>query len=298
MASTVDRTCNLLCRHRRMRHTAAAVCASMPRTIIAGARPCNRTAHAEVPRLRSPVPALTRGTEHNTATAGQLSALADATVCVLRAVCCVLRIRASAAGSVGTPVPWPSTAAHHHREFGRRPSGHQHRRSALQGTDDPKNTRGGNNTAVSLGNNAALPLLMAGLGQTTISWLQCLQNAGKFLPHPVCATKRPIPISRMGRSERRRFWGYDFGLDEEEEEPPAAPEGVDILPLTRDIGSSSTSTCRDLHVVRAPKNSPPESHATCGRRLICSPPRPLSHALSCMPLPCDLCPCMLASVRL
>lgn len=109
----------------------------------------------------------------------------------------------------------------------------------MQETDDPKNTRGGNNTAVSLGNNAALPLLMAGLQQSTITWLQCLQNSGAFLPHPVCKTKRPIPISRMGRSERKRFWGYDFGLEElEEEESEPPPEGVDTLPLTRDIGAA------------------------------------------------------------
>lgn len=110
---------------------------------------------------------------------------------------------------------------------------------SVQGTDDPKNTRGGNNTAVSLANNAGLPLLMAGLQMSTITWLQCLQNSGAFLPHPVCKTKRPIPIAQMGRTERKRYWGYDFGLEEEDDRQlEEAPEGVDILPLTRDIGVS------------------------------------------------------------
>lgn len=140
--------------------------------------------------------------------------------------------------------PSHAVTPHHGRLTGRAQQPRVSRQTlrSLQATDDPKNTRGGNNTAVSLGNNAALPLLMAGLQQSTITWLQCLQNSGEFLPHPVCKTKRPIPIARMGRSERKRFWGYDFGLEEAEEELEAAPEGVDILPLTRDIGTLSTTT--------------------------------------------------------
>jgi hypothetical protein len=74
----------------------------------------------------------------------------------------------------------------------------------VQLTDNPKNTRGGNNTAVSLNNNAGLPLLMAALQQSDITWLECLQNSGAWLPHPVCKSKRPIPISKMGRAERKR----------------------------------------------------------------------------------------------
>jgi hypothetical protein len=78
----------------------------------------------------------------------------------------------------------------------------------MQLTDNPKNTRGGNNTAISLANNAGLPLLMAALQQSDITWLQCLQNSGAFLPHPVCKSKRPIPVERMGRAERRRCVCY------------------------------------------------------------------------------------------
>jgi hypothetical protein len=107
----------------------------------------------------------------------------------------------------------------------------------VQLTDKPKNTRGGNNTAISLGNNVALPLLMASLQQSSISWLQCLQNTGAFLPHPVCKSKRPIPIEKMGRSERRRFWGYDFGLEEADDDALSLlPDDAIMLWLTRDIG--------------------------------------------------------------
>lgn len=80
----------------------------------------------------------------------------------------------------------------------------------MQLTDNPKNTRGGNNTAVSLANNAGLPMLMAALQQSDITWLQCLQNSGAFLPHPVCKSKRPIPVERMGRAERRRYTHYSM----------------------------------------------------------------------------------------
>ena len=56
----------------------------------------------------------------------------------------------------------------------------------MQLTDKPKNTRGANTTAISLGNNYGMPLLWAALGDKSASWLQCLQNSGAFLPHPVC----------------------------------------------------------------------------------------------------------------
>ena len=56
----------------------------------------------------------------------------------------------------------------------------------VQLTDEPKNTRGANTTAVSLGNNYGMPLLWAALADKSATWLQCLQNSGAFLPHPVC----------------------------------------------------------------------------------------------------------------
>eukprot|EP00892_Ulva_mutabilis_P001909 jgi/Ulvmu1/11719/UM008_0130.1 len=69
-----------------------------------------------------------------------------------------------------------------------------------EATDDPKNTRGGNNTSVSLTDNATLPLLMAGLQQSTVSW------------------------------------GLDFGMDESDDDVDEVAAGAAVLPFTRDPG--------------------------------------------------------------
>lgn len=55
----------------------------------------------------------------------------------------------------------------------------------MQFKDNPKDSRGSNVTAVSLGNNIGLPLLMAGIQAKTNSWLECLQSTGALLPHQV-----------------------------------------------------------------------------------------------------------------
>ena len=55
----------------------------------------------------------------------------------------------------------------------------------MQPHDEPEDTRGSNVTAVSLRNNAALPLLMAGMSYRTASWLECLQDTGTLLRRPV-----------------------------------------------------------------------------------------------------------------
>jgi hypothetical protein len=108
---------------------------------------------------------------------------------------------------------------------------------ALQLTDDPKNTRGANTTAVSLGNNYGMPLLFAMLGEKSVTWLQCLQNSGVFLPHPVCKHKRPVPIDKMGKPLREKFWGYEFAFKEDNVDKPTSLLANAPLPLTRDFGA-------------------------------------------------------------
>ena len=70
-------------------------------------------------------------------------------------------------------------------------------RGRVQLTDKPKNTRGANTTAVSLGNNYGMPLLWAALADKSATWLQCLQNSGAFLPHPVCKCALTIYLSPL-----------------------------------------------------------------------------------------------------
>ena len=67
----------------------------------------------------------------------------------------------------------------------------------LQPEDNVKDTRGSNATAVSLGNNAALPLLMAGVERRSSSWLECLQSTGALLPHPVRCNTPPALTSQL-----------------------------------------------------------------------------------------------------
>ena len=57
----------------------------------------------------------------------------------------------------------------------------------VQPEDEPDDTRGGNTTAVSLGNNVALPLLFASIDYRDNSWLECLQDTGTLLKKPVRA---------------------------------------------------------------------------------------------------------------
>ena len=104
-------------------------------------------------------------------------------------------------------------------------------------TDSPKNSRGANTTAISLGNNYGAPLLFGMLGEKSVSWLQCLQNTGEFLPHPVCKHKRPVSIDKKGRETRRQFWGYEYAFDEDDVVINNATAVEDALPLTRDNGT-------------------------------------------------------------
>lgn len=106
----------------------------------------------------------------------------------------------------------------------------------MQFDDSPKNTRGGNSTAVSLGNNVAVPALFAGLLSKTNSWLECLQSNGALLKHPVCSRGRPQPLENNGELTRSRFWGSVFDtLDEDDE---TADSLLDAYPLTRNLGAA------------------------------------------------------------
>jgi hypothetical protein len=94
----------------------------------------------------------------------------------------------------------------------------------VQKRDNPADTRSGNATAVSLGNNAALPLLMASLSQGSTPWLRCLQSAGVLRAHPVCGAKRPNPPPSADAGKRKTFWGSMF-------------DETVAYPLTRDVGA-------------------------------------------------------------
>ena len=105
---------------------------------------------------------------------------------------------------------------------------------ALQFTDKPQNTRGGNSTAVSLGNNAAMPVLFAGLLEKTNSWMECLLADGALLPHPVCDEPRPLPATDDSQLQHRQFWGRIFETGSEDAELVAGADGT--YPLTRNLG--------------------------------------------------------------
>jgi hypothetical protein len=104
----------------------------------------------------------------------------------------------------------------------------------MQFDDKPTNTRGGNSTTVSLGNNVAMPILFAGLLEKTNSWMECLLSDGALLQHPVCSEKRPIPASDADKLERRQFWGRIF--DEANEDTDLVGGANGAYPLTRNLG--------------------------------------------------------------
>lgn len=105
----------------------------------------------------------------------------------------------------------------------------------MQFDDSPKNTRGGNSTAVSLGNNVAVSTLFAGLLSKTNSWLECLQSNGALLEHPVCSRGRPSPLENNGELTRSAFWGRVFdNLDDDDD---LADSLSDAFPLTRNLGT-------------------------------------------------------------
>jgi hypothetical protein len=109
-----------------------------------------------------------------------------------------------------------------------------YRSFALQYTDAPTDTRGGNSTAVSLGNNVAMSLLFAGMLRKTNSWLECLQSTGALLKHPVCKRDRPQALVDNGELNRRQFWGRIF----EEENGKAVDEGdPNAFALVRNLGT-------------------------------------------------------------
>lgn len=105
----------------------------------------------------------------------------------------------------------------------------------VQFDDSPKNTRGGNATAVSLGNNVAVSTLFAGLLSKTNSWLECLQSNGALLQHPVCSRGRPSPLENNGELTRSAFWGRVF--DTRDDEDDFADSLADAYPLTRNLGA-------------------------------------------------------------
>ena len=104
----------------------------------------------------------------------------------------------------------------------------------VQFTDTPRNTRGSNSTAVSLGNNIAMPVLFAGLLEKTNSWMECLLSDGALLEHPVCSEDRPLPATDDTRLVRRQFWGRIF--DEASEDTDLLGGSNGAYPLTRNLG--------------------------------------------------------------
>jgi hypothetical protein len=58
--------------------------------------------------------------------------------------------------------------------------------------DFPIDVRGRNNTVVSLENNAAVPMLFAGVAQQKVSYSECMNTKGThFVKQPICQQKRP-----------------------------------------------------------------------------------------------------------
>ena len=124
----------------------------------------------------------------------------------------------------------------------------------VQFDDAPKNTRGGNVTAVSLGNNMALPLLMAGMEGRADSWLECLQSTGALLSHRVCRQKRPISDDEKGAKDRKRFHGRYFDTPAAEQ-AGAGEVGRIKFPLTRSTGAPPC--CAPLPRTRASRSCGP-----------------------------------------
>jgi hypothetical protein len=108
----------------------------------------------------------------------------------------------------------------------------------VQAIDFPKNFRSVNMTSVSWSNNYGVPMLMAMLGEKSGTWLQCLQNSGEFLPHPVCKHKRPVSVQKKGKDRREKFWSYNFASKEASVKD--GPLLVKPLPLTRDSGAQAS----------------------------------------------------------
>jgi hypothetical protein len=106
--------------------------------------------------------------------------------------------------------------------------------TAVQFDDHPRNARGWNTTSVSLGNNFALPLLMAGMEGRGDAWLECLQSTGALLKHRVCKRDRPIRAEEKGAKDRKTFYGKKF------DDSRSADANVDAstikFPLTRTAG--------------------------------------------------------------
>lgn len=104
----------------------------------------------------------------------------------------------------------------------------------MQFSDKPQNTRGSNSTAVSLGNNVAMPVLFAGLLEKTNSWMECLLSDGALLEHPVCSEPRPLAASDDNQLQRRQFWGRIFDTASEDTDLLGGANGA--YPLTRSLG--------------------------------------------------------------
>jgi hypothetical protein len=94
---------------------------------------------------------------------------------------------------------------------------------------------------VSLGNNMALPMLMAGMEGRGDDWLECLQSTGAFLKHRVCRRDRPISLEEKGAKDRKTFWGKKF------DDARALDATVDAstikFPLTRTAGAHLSRVC-------------------------------------------------------
>jgi Glycosyl hydrolase family 9 len=120
----------------------------------------------------------------------------------------------------------------------------------VQFTDKPHNTRGSNATAVSLGNNVAMPLLFAGLLEKTNSWMECLLSDGALLKHPVCSVKRPLPATDADLLQRQQDWGTVW---DESSEDANLLNNDGAYWLTRNFGASlqgSPAPSAHLHTTR------------------------------------------------
>lgn len=128
---------------------------------------------------------------------------------------------------------------------------HLHAFVLLQFSDKPRDTRGSNETTVSLGNNAAMPVLFAGLLEKTNSWMECLLSDGALLEHPVCSVSRPQAASDDNQLQRRQFWGRIF--DEATEDTDLVGGAKGAYPLTRNLGPLPSSEHCVLDCDLAPK---------------------------------------------